>query len=136
MGKLWLIMKKLMYDGLVARFPVPSLVIFPIGPKKDGSGSRGECYDGIGDQIIDTFGLSEKGFKDCIKAAYKWWELKAAQNTLGASGAKPTRTCVPRTVNGTGQDLSGATGVTVAPDGKNVYAVAYNSDSIVTWDRS
>jgi len=28
---------------------------------------------------------------------------RAAQNTLGASGAKPTRTCVPRTVNGTGQ---------------------------------
>ena len=27
---------------------------------------------------------------------------RAAQNTLGASGAKPTRTCVPRTVNGTG----------------------------------
>ena len=29
---------------------------------------------------------------------------RAVQNTLGASGAKPTRTCVPRTVNGTGQD--------------------------------
>ena len=28
---------------------------------------------------------------------------RAAQNTLGASGAKPTRACVPRTVNGTGQ---------------------------------
>ena len=28
---------------------------------------------------------------------------RAAQNTLGASGAKPTRTCVTRTVNGTGQ---------------------------------
>jgi len=27
---------------------------------------------------------------------------RAAQNTLGASGAKPTRACVPRTVNGTG----------------------------------
>ena len=27
---------------------------------------------------------------------------RAAQNTLGASGAKPIRTCVPRTVNGTG----------------------------------
>jgi len=28
---------------------------------------------------------------------------RAAQTTLGASGAKPTRTCVPRAVNGTGQ---------------------------------
>ena len=35
--------------------------------------------------------------------------IVAAQNSLNASGAKLTRACVPRTVNGTGQDANGNT---------------------------
>ena len=60
--------------------------------------------DGFEKVLIGTRGARE-AFLDGGKGRAAKNSVRAAQNSLNASGAKLTRVCVPRTVNGTGQRL-------------------------------